>query len=228
MGQRVQAYLAELIGTFILVFWGTMAVTIFLVKIPVLPAGAGLIAIAFSFGIAVMIAIYSVGHISGAHINPMVTIFLAAIKRFPGKDVIPYIIMQLIGASIAGGLHRLILPEGIAVLWGATLLGAGVGIGTALLVEIVLTFLLAWIIMGAAVDERTPAGWAGIAIGSVIAINTLIGGPLTGASMNPARSFGPALVVMHWTNHWIYWIGPIIGGLLAGFIYEYAFKPARK
>lgn len=203
--------------------------TIFLVKIPVLPAGgAGLIAIAFTFGIAVMTAIYSVGHISGAHINPMVTIFLYAIKRFPGRDVVPYIVMQLIGASIAGGLHRLILPEGIAVLWGTTLPGAGVGIGTALLVEIVLTFLLAWIIMGAAVDKRAPAGWAGIAIGFVVAIDILIGGPLTGASMNPARSFGPALAAWHWVDHWIYWVGPIIGGLIAGFIYEHAFKPARK
>jgi len=221
-----QAYLAELIGTFVLVFVGPMSVTVFA---GILEAPMALFSIGMSFGVAVMAMIYAHGHISGTHINPAVTIALAAVKRFPVKDVVPYIIFQLIGAGIAGLLHRAILPQGEVVNWGATLPGAAINYsaGVAVLVEAILTFFLVFTIMGAAVDKRASAGWAGVSIGLVVAMDIWIGGPLTGASMNPARSFGPALASGAWTAHWAYWVGPILGGLIAAFIYEYCFKPAK-
>ncbi|MEM3382614.1 MAG: MIP/aquaporin family protein [Nitrososphaerales archaeon] len=224
---RWQKYLAEAIGTFILVFIGPMSVTIFASVLKLDQPyyfGPGLFAIGMAFGVAAMAAIYSHGHISGAHINPAVTISLAAIKKMDVKDAVPYIIAQLIGASIAGFAHSSILPElGKAVDYGLTLPGAAIGKseGIAAVVEIILTFFLVFTIMGVAVDKRAPPGFAGLIIGLVVAMDIWIGGPLTGASMNPARTFGPALVSGNWTAHWVYWVGPIVGGLIAALLYEY-------
>ncbi|MEM3406078.1 MAG: MIP family channel protein [Nitrososphaerota archaeon] len=221
-----QKYLAELIGTYALVFFGTLSVTIFAVVLGITQPyyfGPGLFAIGITFGFIVMIMIYALGHISGTHINPAVTISLLVIRKMNVKDAVAYIIMQLIGAALASFTHAAILPQGKAVSFGLTLPGDAIGKSeiTALIVEIILTFFLLLTIMGAAVDKRAPPGFAGIIIGAVVASDIFVGGPLTGGSMNPARTFGPAIASGNWTAHWVYWIGPIAGGLIAALIYEY-------
>jgi MIP family channel proteins len=171
-----------------------------------------------------MAMIYATGHISGTHINPAVTIALVATKKMDAKDAVPYILSQLAGAAVAGLTLGVIYPTAIAsVHLGTTGLGANVGFGTGVLVEAILTFLLVFTIFGAAVDKRAPPGFAGFAIGMVVLFDILVGGPLTGASMNPARTFGPALASGYWANHLVYWIGPIIGGVVAALLYEGVF-----
>ncbi|MEM3506176.1 MAG: MIP family channel protein [Candidatus Bathyarchaeia archaeon] len=221
-----QKYLAELIGTYALVFFGPLSVTIYAVVLGITQPyyfGPGLFAIGTSFGAIVAIMIYALGHISGTHINPAVTISLLAIKKIDVKDAVAYIIMQLIGAALAGFTHAAILPQGKAVSFGLTLPGDAIGKSevAAVVVEIILTFFLLFTIMGAAVDKRAPPGFAGLIIGAVVALDIYVGGPLTGASMNPARTFGPAIASGNWTAHWVYWVGPIVGGLIATLIYEY-------
>ena len=215
---------SEFVGTFALVFIGAGSVATNYIS----NGALGLFGIATSFGLVIMAMIYATGHISGTHINPAVTIALAATKKMDAKDALPYIISQLAGASVAGLTLRVIYPTAIAgVNLGTTSLGANVGFGTGVLVEAILTFLLVFTVFGAAVDRRAPAGFAGFAIGMVVLFDILVGGPLTGGSMNPARTFGPALASGFWTNHLVYWIGPIIGGLVAAFLYEGVFAEKK-
>lgn len=228
MPTRWQKYFAELIGTFALVFVGPISVTIYATVLGISQPyyfGAGLLAIGAAFGVVVAAMVYTFGHISGTHINPAVTVGLLAIRKIGLTDAVGYIIFQLVGAAIAGGLQRLILPQGIADYFGLTLPGAAIGYNPwmAVLVEVVLTFFLMLTIMGAAVDNRAPSGFAGIIIGSVVAMDIWIGGPLTGSSLNPARTFGPALVSGNWGTFWVYVVGPIVGALIAAIIYNYLF-----
>jgi glycerol uptake facilitator protein len=178
--------------------------------------------------------IYTLGHISGTHINPSVTIALAVIRRFSAKLVGHYIAAQIIGSIIAGLCLYGMYPEaGKAVRFGSTLPGAGVGDGAAVVIEILLTMWLLFVIMGVAVDKRAPPGWAGFTIGMIVAADIWIGGPLTGASMNFARSLGPAISaaiagdLLPLSKVWIYLIVPIIGDIIGAVLYEYIFKPAK-
>lgn len=215
---------SEFVGTFALVFIGAGSVATNYIS----NGALGLFGIAAAFGLVVMAMIYATGHISGTHINPAVTIALVATKKMDAKDGLPYIISQLAGAAVAGLTLRVIYPTAIAgVNLGTTGLGANVGFGTGVLIEAILTFLLVFTIFGAAVDRRAPAGFAGFAIGMVVLFDILVGGPLTGGSMNPARTFGPALASGFWTNHLVYWVGPIIGGLVAAFLYEGVFAEKK-
>jgi MIP family channel proteins len=208
------------VGTFALVFIGAGSVSTNYIS----NGALGLVGISTAFGLVVMAMIYATGHISGTHINPAVTIALVATKKMDAKDAVPYIISQLAGAAVAGLTLGVIYPTAIAsVHLGTTGLGANVGFGTGVLVEAILTFLLVFTIFGAAVDKRAPPGFAGFAIGMVVLFDILVGGPLTGASMNPARTFGPALASGYWANHLVYWIGPIIGGVVAALLYEGVF-----
>ncbi|MFZ3382893.1 MAG: MIP family channel protein [Candidatus Methanoperedens sp.] len=212
--------ISEFVGTFALIFIGAGSVATNYIS----DGALGLVGIASAFGLVVMAMIYATGHISGTHINPAVTIALVATKKMDAKDAVPYIISQLAGAAVAGLTLGVIYPTAIAsVHLGTTGLGTGVGFGTGVLVEAILTFLLVFTIFGAAVDKRAPAGFAGFAIGMVVLFDILVGGPLTGASMNPARTFGPALASGYWVNHLVYWIGPIIGGIVAALLYEGVF-----
>jgi len=222
---------AELIGTWVLVFLGTGSVVTMVVFFEALDAvnQAALLLIGISFGVAVLVMIYAFGHISGTHINPAVSIALWLTGRFPAKDMVAYVIAQLIGAFLATAT--------IYALWGSRAVDAGLGITLpgvevsyiqAILVEVVLTFFLGLAIWGSAVDSRAPGGFAGLAIGLVVAADIWVGGPLTGASMNPARSFGPFLgesafggSLADWAKFPIYIIGPIVGLALAGFVYDY-------
>ena len=218
--------ISEFVGTFALIFIGAGSVATNYIS----DGALGLLGISTAFGLVVMAMIYATGHISGTHINPAVTIALVATKKMDAKDAPPYILSQLAGAAVAGLTLRVIYPTAIAsVHLGTTGLGTNVGFGTGVLVEAILTFLLVFTIFGAAVDKRAPPGFAGFAIGMVVLFDILVGGPLTGASMNPARTFGPALASGYWANHLVYWIGPIIGGVVAALLYDgvFAEKPEK-
>jgi glycerol uptake facilitator protein len=225
-------FVAELFGTWALTLFGPASV---ITLISILGGGsAALFGIGATFGFIVMIMIYTLGHISGTHINPSVTIALTVTRRFPAKLVGLYIAAQIIGSIIAGLCLYGMYPEaGKAVHFGSTLPGAGVGDGAAVVIEILLTMWLLFVIMGVAVDKRAPPGWAGFTIGMIVAADIWIGGPLTGASMNFARSLGPAISaaiagdLLPLSKVWIYLIGPIIGGIIGAALYEYIFKPAK-
>jgi aquaporin NIP len=207
-------YLAEAIATFTLVFAGCGAVVITTkMKIPVAN-----IPIAFSFGLAIMVMIYAVGHISGGHINPAVTLGLALTRHFPFWRVPLYWLSQLIGATIAALILRALFGD-VAHL--GTTLPSGSD-GQSLVMEIVLTFFLVFVIMAVATDYRAVGSAAALAIGFTIMMDAMSGGPVSGASMNPARSFGPALVSNTWAHYWVYVVGPFVGGALGAFAYELA------
>jgi len=226
----MQRYLAELVGTFMLVWIGPgSGVVAGLLGIKGL---ADVLAIAIAFGIAVASAIYVVGKISGCHINPAVTIGLAVRGSFPWKDVVPYIVFQLAGALIASLLFVACLGPQASTLYGlgATTLNskAGVTIPMGLLGEAIGTFFLMITIMGVAVDERAPAGWAGWIIGMVVAGVIITLGPMTGSSINPARTFGPYVGNLifggpcPWDQFIVdYCIGPIVGAIIAVFVYDF-------
>ena len=187
----------------------------------------GLPVIALATGLALSAAITASINVSGAHLNPVVTLVLLTTGRIAVPRAAAYIAAQLLGATAAAAIIAAIfssVPGGAeavsAVGLGATAPGAGVPAGAALATEAVITFVLVFVIFGAAVDARAPAGFAGFAIGLTVAALILLAGPISGASMNPARSFGPALVGGVWSGHWIYWTGPAIGGLAGGLLYH--------
>ena len=156
-----------------------------------------------------------------AHVNPAVTIGLLVGGKISGGKAVGYIISQLVGGTIAGLLLRAIYPVSVwaPVNLGTPGLGEGVSAGTGVLVEIILTFFLVTAVYGTAVDEKAPK-IGGFGIGLVLVFDILMGGPLTGASMNPARTFGPAVASGFWDAHWVYWVGPIAGGILAAIAYK--------
>jgi len=205
-------YLAELVATFTLVFAGCGSIVIDTVS----HGGVGHIASAFSFGLAIAVMVYAVGHISGAHINPAVTLGLALTRHFPFTRVPLYWLAQLIGATIAALLLRALFGN-VAHL--GTTLPSG-GDGQSLVLEIVLTFFLMFVIMAVATDYRAVGQSAALAIGGTILLDAMFGGPISGASMNPARSFGPALVSGSWAHYWVYVLGPLAGAVLGAFAYE--------
>ncbi len=220
--------LAELIGTWVLVFLGTGSV-VTVVSVFGGNDNAGMVLIGLAFGFAVLVMIYAFGHISGTHINPAVSIALWATGRFPGKDMVAYVIAQLIGAFLATAtVYAIWGQRAVDAGLGITMPGEGVSYGQAILVEAVTTFFLLAVIFGSAVDSRAPSGFAGVAIGIVVAADIIVTGPIAGASMNPARSFGPFLgdtlfggSAGDWAKFPIYIIGPIVGALIAAFVYDY-------
>lgn len=203
---------AEFIGTFALVFAGTGAIID-----NSLTGKIGQIGIAMSFGLVVAVMIYSLGHISKAHFNPAVTIGFASVGKFEKKHVLPYIAAQIGGAILASALLFMIFGN-IGNL-GATLpRGSWM---QSFILEVVMTFFLMLVIISVATDSRVKPEISGIAIGGVVALDALFGGAISGASMNPARSLGPAIIGGIFDNQWIYLIAPVIGSLLAVVIYEY-------
>jgi len=183
---------------------------------------AGLVGIALSFGLAVAMMIFAVGPISGAHINPAVTVALAVTGHFPPRQILPYIGAQATGAVLASLLHRLLFtaPVALKAAYGST--SPTIATGNAVGLEAVMTFILMYVIMAFATDSRAPGTMAAVAIGAVVVADIIIGGPATGASMNPARSFGPALLAggAAMTNFWVYVVGPIVGAVLGALCYE--------
>jgi MIP family channel proteins len=206
--------LAEFIGTFVLIFAGTGAVMVNTLSNGVVTH----LGISIVFGAVVTALIYSLGHISGAHFNPAVTLAFWSGGFFRRNLVLPYIVAQVLGAIAASGLLRISL--GAIGNLGATMPRNGDWL-QALILETVLTFILMLVIFGSGLDRRAPIGFAGIAIGLTVALEAACMGPMTGASMNPARSIAPALVGGNWQHQWIYWIAPIAGAQLAMVTYRH-------
>ena len=205
--------IAEFLGTFILVFAGTGAVM-------VNKTSAGSVThlgVSFVFGAVVTAMIYALGHISGAHFNPAVTLGFWASGFFPQYKVLPYVLGQCAGAIAASQLLLITLGE-VANL-GATIPLNGNWLQS-LILETVLTFILMFVILGSGLDRRAHIGFAGIAIGLTVGLEATFMGPITGASMNPARSLGPALIGGIWNHHWVYWVAPIWGAQLAVAVYR--------
>jgi MIP family channel proteins len=198
---------AEAIGTFALVFAGCGAIAIGVLD----PVG-----VAAAFGLAIMTMIYAFGHVSGAHFNPAVTAAFAIGRHFPMTRVAPYWAAQVAGATAAAALLRLSLGDGPL---GVTRPSGGVA--QSVVWEVVLTFFLAIVIVAVATDTRAVGNAAAIAIGGTVALGALVGGPISGASMNPARSLGPALVTGDLSDLWVYLAAPPIGAVLAALTYRY-------
>lgn len=203
----MKKYCAELIGTFALVFAGTGAIVINDVS-----GGAVThVGVALTFGLIVLAMIYAVGDVSGAHLNPAVTLGFFAARRLRGNVVLPYITSQSLGAVAASGLLRALFPQHPTL---GTTSPAGAA-AQSLILETVLTAFLMFVILNVSTGPKERGTTAGIAVGSVIALEALFAGPICGASMNPARSFAPALISQHLSGLWIYLVAPIAGALLA-------------
>lgn len=204
---------AEGLAAFALVFAGCGAI----VADAVYGGTLGSVGVSLVFGLVIMAMIYATGHLSGAHINPAVTAALALTRHFPARDAVAYVGAQLAGATAGALLLLAAWPDRPADL-GATL--PSVDVGTAVLYEAVLTAFLMFVIMAVATDTRAVGAAAAIAIGGTVGLDALFGGPVTGASMNPARSFGPALAAGEWQDFWIYVVGPLAGAAAGAFAYQ--------
>jgi aquaporin TIP len=214
----VRRCIAEFIGTFALVFVGVGAVSISADK------GGGLLPVALCFGLTVGVMVSATLHISGGQFNPAVTVALLVTRKMSPHDALFYILTQLLGAVAAAGVLQLMFG-GYVTANGTPVPIAPFTPYKAMWMEVILTFMLVFVIFGCAVDKRGPNYLAGLLIGLTVTLDILLGGPYTGASMNPARSFGPALVGRVWDSHWVYWVGPLLGGALAGQLYHMFFLP---
>jgi MIP family channel proteins len=225
IGQKLTA---EFLGTFALIFFGAGAVCVdqFLHG----SGGLGLLGVALAHGLAIAIMVSALGHISGGHFNPAVTIGFWVTKRVNTLDAVLYWAAQLAGAIAAAFLLKAIVPEETwrAVALGTPMLLRDFSVPSGILLEAVTTFFLVLVVFATAVDEkgafRTIAGFG---IGLTITLGIIVAGPFTGAALNPARSLGPALASTHWANWGVYWVGPLAGGFIAGLLYDslYLKKP---
>ena len=224
---------AEFIGTFWLVFGGCGAAVLD-AAFPQL--GIGFLGVALAFGLTVMTMVYCIGHISGAHLNPAVSVGLVFGKRFPAAELIPYVVAQVLGGILASAILYVIASgkDGFQLSAGFASNGYGLhspggySLLACLVAEVVLTFMFVLIIHGAT-DRRAPAGFAGIAIGLGLTLIHLVGIPVTNTSVNPARSTGPAIFVGDWAIHqlWLFWVAPIVGGAIAGLVYAGLFEERK-
>jgi len=218
---------AEFIGTFVLVLGGCGS-AVLTAAFP--NFGIGILGVSLAFGLTVLTMAYAIGHISGGHMNPAVSIGLWAGKRFPASDLIPYIIAQVIGAIAASGVLYLIATgqPGYDIQGGFAANGygehspGGFSLIAGLVTEVVLTFIFLIIILGST-DHRAPLGFAPIAIGLGLTLVHLVGIPVTNMSVNPARSTGPAIFLGGWalSQLWLFWVAPLAGALLAGLVYRF-------
>ena len=225
---------AEFIGTFWLVLGGAGS-AVLAAGFP--EVGIGLVGVSIAFGLTVLTMVYAIGHISGCHLNPAVSFGLWSGGRFPGSELLPYIISQVLGAIAAAGVLYFIASgqSGFDISSGLASNGygehspGGYSLGAALVTEIVMTFMFILIIMGAT-DKRAPKGFAGIAIGLGLTLIHLISIPVTNTSVNPARSTGPAIFVGDWalSQLWLFWVAPIVGAVLAGLVYKLFFEEKKE
>jgi len=210
---------AELVGTFGLVTAGCGAIMVNAQTGELTHVG-----IALTFGLIITVMIAATGHISGAHFNPAVTIAFAVTRHFPWREVVYYVVAQMLGALFGAFTLRLLLGD-------IALLGATVPSGSALQsfgLEVLLTAVLMFVIISVATDTRAVGTPAALAIGFTVALDAMWGGPISGASMNPARSFGPSLIAGVWENQWIYWLAPILGAMIGAALYQWLREPQKK
>jgi aquaporin Z len=217
MGSDSKKLFVEFLGTCIFFFIGAGAI----ITNQFSNGAVGLLGIAIAHGVTLAVMISAFGGISGGHFNPAVTFGVMVSRRISVALGLQYMVAQLIGGVLAGLLLHVVFPSELcaSVHLGTPAVAGGVSLGTAVLIEAILTFALVTSVFGTAIDPRAPK-IGGFGIGLTVLVDILVGGPLTGASMNPARTFGPGLVAGFWENHWVYWVGPLIGGGLAGFVYE--------
>jgi aquaporin Z len=222
---------AEFIGTFVLVFGGCGA-AVLAAGVP--DVGIGFLGVSLAFGLTVLVMVYTVGRISGGHFNPAVSLGLVLGGRLPARDLLPYILVQVVGAIAAAGLLYVVAGGKADFVIDNTQAGAfatngfgdfspeGYSLLAALIIEVVLTAIFIFVILGAT-DYRAPAGFAGLAIGLSLTLIHLISIPVTNTSVNPARSTGPALFVggTPLTQLWLFWVAPLVGAAIAGFAYKY-------
>lgn len=235
---------AEFIGTFWLVFGGcgsaVLAAAFPYTAADANPLGIGLVGVALAFGLTVLTIAYALGHVSGAHLNPAVSFGLWAGKRFPGSELLPYIVAQVLGAILAAvAIYIVASGKGAVDFTGTNPLASngfgahspgGYAVGAAFLIEVLLTFVFLLVILGAT-DSRAPIGFAPAAIGLCLTLIHLISIPVTNTSVNPARSTGPALITGIFGGNlelfgqlWLFWIAPILGALIAGWVYAAVFS----
>lgn len=218
-GTLLKQSIAEFVGTFALIFIGVGVIA----NHANLESNAGLLAVALAHGLTIAVMVSATGAISGGHLNPAVTFGLWIGGKIEARRALIYWVAQLAGALIAAALVAALLDGPNAsgkdlVIKGTPAVGKGATPLQSIGIEAVLTFFLVFVVYGSAVDVRAPK-IGGLAIGLTVALDILFGGPFTGAAMNPARTFGPAVIGGQWTNHYVYWIGPLLGGALAGLIY---------
>ncbi len=215
------ALVAEAVGTFLFFFVGAGSVAL-----TAMEAGSpGLVGVALAHGLALAVLVSAFGAVSGGHFNPAVTVAVRLAGRIEWSHAVMYVLAQLAGAVGAGLALRLVLPEPLAgpTQLGTPALGAGIDVVQGIVIEAVLTLLLILAVFGTAIDMRAPK-LGGMAIGLAVAADVLMGGPLTGAAMNPARWFGPAVVAGAWDDWYVWWIGPLIGAIVAAVLYRYVFE----
>jgi aquaporin NIP len=210
---------AEFVGTYALVTAGCGAI-----MVNAQTGELGHIGVAITFGLIVLAMIAATGHISGAHFNPAVTIAFAVTRHFSWRDVLFYIGGQILGAILAALTLRLLVGDvaqlGVTQPTGSVVQSVGI--------EIILTAVLMFVIISVATDTKAVGSPAALAIGFTVALDAMWGGPISGASMNPARSFGPALIACVWEHHWVYWVAPIIGAVIGASLYQLLREPAVK
>ena len=206
--KQIAPCIAEAIGTFALIFIGIGAIY----------ANPGLLGVALAHGLTIAVMVSATGHISGGHLNPAVTFGALVGGKIDLKNAIRYWASQLIGATAAAFVCLALFNHTI-VINGTPQLGGGTSPLGGIVIEAITTFFLVFVVFGTAIDPRAPR-IGGLAIGLTITLDILFAGPLTGGAINPARAFGPALAVSFWNAHYVYWIGPLLGGGLAGFVYS--------
>ncbi|KAJ4848317.1 hypothetical protein Tsubulata_003706 [Turnera subulata] len=208
----LQKVMAEVIGTYFVIFSGCGSVAVNKIYGSVTFPG-----ICVTWGLIVMVMIYTVGHISGAHFNPAVTITFTIFRRFPLAEAPLYIVAQLMGSILASGTLALVMDIKPEDFFGTVPVGSN---GQSLVVEIIISFLLMFVICGTSTDDRAVGHLGGVAVGLTILLNVFVAGPISGASMNPARSLGPAIIKHVYSGIWVYIVGPIIGTIAGAFVYN--------
>lgn len=218
MNQRLMRHgIAEGVGTFALTFVGAGVICTDSYN----GGEVGLLGVALAHGLVLAAVVSALGHISGAHVNPAVTLGALLSRAIEPVTAAVHVASQLVGAVVAGLMLAAIFGADVwgPVHLGAPALGTGVQTGTAIFVEMILTFLFVFVILQVAADERAPRHVQGLVIGAALAAAIFVGGPLTGAALNPARAFGPALAAGFWEGHYVYWIGPLFGAAIASVVY---------
>ncbi len=222
--KKYSKYIAEILGTLLIVFIGAGAICAEHTLKMAGGQGVGPTWTIPVFGIVIVAIVYATSYISGSHINPAVTIAFWITKKTDTNKTIFYLISQLTGAVIAACFLRMLFPDAVSTVYlGTCTLGEGVGFWKAVFIEAVITFLFVFTIYATAVDRRTSKVLAGVAIGLVYLFGTLVSTTITGGALNPARVFGPAVMSGHFNYHFVWWLGPVSGGVAAGLFYKKIF-----